>query len=505
MKTSSLSMRLGLTVSLMGAGLVLLLATLAYLALTHELENLARKGLENKLQQLEHSLRQDLTPLDIAARPHSLLDLVMGHDNIYLTITGIQPDAPVLLSVGAKPQQPLLRDAPASTTLTYLNWTDSSGNRILSATHLMPLRGGEPVRVLLSLDRSDDDALLSAYLRSTIIAVPLLLILIGIGAWWLVQRGLAPLKQFSQVAAQVTTQDLTHRLSVDNLPKELAELAQGFNVMLKRLDAGVQQLSQFSDDLAHELRAPLTNLMGKAQVTLSRERPLEQYKAGLESCTEEMERLSRIVSDMLFLAQVSHPAARAGFTAVSLGEEAQRVMALFALSAEDKQVTLNLRGDAWVKGDRLMIQRAISNLLSNAIRHTPSGASVLLLVETYDQNVTLSVGNPGRGIEAQHLPHLFERFYRADSSRTRAEGGTGLGLAIVQSIMHLHQGHADVNSQPGRFTRFNLVFPRNLQTAPDQGGRDGAAFSEVRPPPLHDDAPIDTTPAAPAGSTASRK
>lgn len=476
MRTSSLSMRLGLTVSLMGAGLVVLLATLAYLALTHELDKLARKGLENKLEQLEHSLGQGLKPHDISTRPHSLLDLVMGHDNIYLTIMGASHDAPVLLSVGATPQQPLLLDVPVGKALAYLNWVDGRGNRILTATRLMPLQGSEYVRVLLSLDRSDDEALLSAYLRSTVIALPLLLILIGMGAWWLVQRGLAPLKQFSHVAAQVSTQDLTHRLSVDNLPNELGELAQGFNIMLSRLDAGVQQLSQFSDDLAHELRAPLTNLMGKAQVTLSRERPSAQYKASLESCTEEMERLSRIVSDMLFLAQVSHPAARAGFGRVSLGEEAQRVMELFALSAEDKHISLSLRGDAWVTGDRLMIQRAISNLLSNAIRHTPEASSVLLLVETYDQRVSLSVGNPGRGIEAHHLPHLFERFYRADSSRTRAEGGTGLGLAIVQSIMHLHQGHADVSSQPGRFTRFSLVFP------------------------LPCDAPSDTAPAIPAGS-----
>ncbi|WP_324743977.1 heavy metal sensor histidine kinase [Pseudomonas veronii] len=476
MRTSSLSMRLGLTVSLMGAGLVVLLATLAYLALTHELDKLARKGLENKLEQLEHSLSQSLAPRDISSRPHSLLDLVMGHDNIYLTIMSTQADTPVLLSVGAKPQQPLLLDVPAGKTLAYLNWVDGHGNRILSASRMVALRNGENVRVLLSLDRSDDEALLSAYLRSTVIALPLLLILIGMGAWWLVQRGLAPLQQFSRVAAQVSTQDLTHRLALDNLPKELGELAQGINFMLHRLDDGVRQLSQFSDDLAHELRAPLTNLMGKAQVTLSRERPSQEYQAGLESCVEEMERLSRIVSDMLFLAQVSHPAARAGFARVSLGDEAQRVMELFALSAEDKQVTLNLRGDAWVMGDRLMIQRAISNLLSNAIRHTPAASTVLLLVETYGQRVSLSVGNPGRGIEAHHLPHLFERFYRADSSRTRAEGGTGLGLAIVQSIMHLHQGHADVSSQPGRFTRFSLVFPRPC------------------------DAPSDTTPAAPARS-----
>ena len=481
MKTSSLSMRLGLTVSLMGAGLVVLLATLAYLALTFELEKLARKGLESKMEQIQHSLAQGLDTRAIRARPHALMDLVMGHDNFYLTIVATAPDDRVLLSVGAKPQEPLLTTYAHRETLGYLNWEDSFGNQVLSASSLMRLASGERVRVLLSLDRMDDQALLSAYLRATVIALPMLLILIGMGAWWLVQRGLAPLKQFSQVAAKVTTQDLTHRLAVDNLPFELGELAQGFNVMLKRLDAGVQQLSQFSDDLAHELRAPLTNLMGKAQVTLSRQRPPDEYKAVLESNTEELERLARIVSDMLFLAQVSHPAARASFTPVSLADEAQRVMELFALSAEDKQLSLTLSGDAQVRGDRLMIQRALSNLLSNAIRHSPQGAHISLLVEAYGNNASISVSNPGAGIEAHPLPHLFERFYRADSSRARTEGGTGLGLAIVRSIMILHLGQAEVRSLPGGFTLFRLVFP------------------------LPCDAPIGIAPAAPARSATSRK
>lgn len=323
----------------------------------------------------------------------------------------------------------------------------------------MRLHTGENVRVLLSLDRSDDQALLSAYLQSTVIALPLLLILIGMGAWWLVQRGLAPLQQFSRVAAKVTTQDLSHRLAVDNLPRELNELARGINVMLDRLDAGVQQLSQFSDDLAHELRAPLTNLMGKAQVTLSRARAPDEYKSALESSTEELDRLARIVADMLFLAQVSHPAARASFTAVNLRDEALRVMELFALSAEDKALKLSQAGDAWVLGDRLMIQRAISNLLSNAIRHSPHGSRISLQVDTHHQRVSLTVSNPGTGIEAQHLPHLFERFYRADNSRARTEGGTGLGLAIVRSIMSLHQGQAEANCVPGDVTQFRLIFP----------------------------------------------
>ncbi|MDP4572803.1 heavy metal sensor histidine kinase [Pseudomonas sp. LPH60] len=457
---SSLSMRLGLTVSLMGAALVLLLATLAYLALNHELDNLARKGLESKLEQIQHSLTSDLKSSDLAARPHSLLDLVMGHDNLQLNILSSAPLAEPLLNVGGIAEQPLPRALRESSTEGYFDWRDSRGNPLLSATRQMNLRNGEPVRVVLSLDRGNDQALLSAYLRSTVIALPLLLLLIGMGAWWLVQRGLLPLQQFTRVAAKVTTQDLTHRLNLDKLPRELAELGQGINVMLQRLDGGVQRLSQFSDDLAHELRSPISNLMGKAQVTLSRERPPEEYKAVLEASIEELERVTRIVADMLFLAQVSQPASQARFARVSLGEEARRVMDLFALSAEDRQLQLELRGDAWVLGDRLMIQRAISNLLSNAIRHCPDQGRIDLRIERQLQSVSLAVGNPGPGIAACHLPHLFERFYRVDSSRTRAEGGTGLGLAIVRSIMNLHQGRTEVDSVADSLTEFRLVFPK---------------------------------------------
>ncbi|BAQ74849.1 heavy metal sensor Signal transduction histidine kinase [Pseudomonas sp. Os17] len=457
---SSLSMRLGLTVSLMGAALVLLLASLAYLALSHELDNLARKGLDSKLEQIRHSLTSDLKSSDLAARPHSLLDLVLGHDNLQLSILGSDPLAEPLLNVGGDLQQSLpeaLKKVPDS---GYFDWRDHRGTQLLGAARAMSLRNGEQVRVILSLDRSNDQALLSAYLRSTVIALPLLLLLIGIGAWRLVQRGLLPLQQFTRVAAKVTTQDLTHRLNLERLPRELAELGQGFNVMLHRLDGGVQRLSQFSDDLAHELRSPISNLMGKAQVTLSRERPPEEYKAVLESSIEELERVTRIVADMLFLAQVSQPASQARFTRVSLAEEARRVMDLFALSAEDKQLALELSGDAWVQGDRLMIQRAISNLLSNAIRHCPEQGRITLRIERQLQDVSLAVGNPGAGIAACHLPHLFERFYRVDSSRTRAEGGTGLGLAIVRSIMNLHQGRTEVASDPQHLTEFRLVFPK---------------------------------------------
>jgi len=460
MRPASLSMRLGLSVSVMGAALVILLAALAYFALTHELDSLARKSLDGKLEQIQHSLADDMSAHAIAQQPHALLDLVMGHDNLHLTIYGKKSGTKLLLNLGSKSLEPVLAGIPAGDRSSFQSWSDAEGNNFLTASKVMMLNDGDHVRVLLSIDRSADEALLSAYLKSTLIALPLLLALIGMGAWWIVQRGLSPLRQFRQVASLISTQDLTHRISVDKLPQELSALAHGINFMLHRLDSGVQQLSQFSDDLAHELRSPISNLMGKAQVTLSRERPPEEYKAVLECCTEELERVTRIVTDMLFLAQVSHPASLVPFEKIALEDEARRVVDLFSISAEEKQISLRIAGAGRTFGDRLMVQRAISNLLSNAIRHSPIGANISLLIEKHSETVSFSVGNPGIGIPAQHIPHLFERFYRVDTSRSRAEGGTGLGLAIVRSIMSLHQGSVEVSSLPGSFTVFRLIFPK---------------------------------------------
>lgn len=460
MKPTSLSTRLGLTVSLMGAGLVILIAALVFLSLSLALETQAKMSLSKKMEQIQHTLVTDIDKEEIHLKPHVLQDLVGGHDNLHLTIFDQDLGKSPLLDIGSKVLSINPLDVDVDDALAYTNWVDDSGNRILTASKRMQSQGGKFVDVLLSVDRSYDEGLLRSYLSTTAIAVPFLIILIGLGAWWVVQRGLSPLSQFSRIAGMVSAQDLTHRISVDKLPQELADLARGINFMLHRLDSDVQQLSQFSDDLAHELRSPITNLMGKAQVTLSRERPPEEYKAVLESCTEELGRVTRIVSDMLFLGQVSDPASQIQFEKISLVDEALKVVDLFSISADEKSISLNVVGKGWVLGDRLMVQRAISNLLSNAIRHSPLEGEILILVETHANTTSLSVSNSGIGIPAQHLPHLFDRFYRVDPSRARQEGGTGLGLAIVRSIMSLHQGSTEVRSLPGSLTVFRLIFPK---------------------------------------------
>jgi len=458
LKNASLSLRLGLSVTLMGAALVLLLACLAVFALEHELDSRARKDLARKMLQVEHNLRVDLRSEDLGSRAHPLLDLVMGHDNLSLNVLALDGRHPHLLSLGPAVES-RVGDLHTDMRLNFHEWRDSSGNQILTVTRQMRLRDDTPVRVMMSLNRADDQDLLQAYLRSTLLALPLLLVLIGAGAWWLMQRGLKPLRRFRRIAGQVSAQDLQHRLPVAGLPLELAELARSINIMLDRLDQGVRQLSQFSDDLAHELRTPLSNLMGKAQVTLARERDNANYREVLEDSVEELTRLNRIINDMLFLAQVSQPQAQVALKPLALANEASRVSELFAFSAELKGIELHLQGWGTALADRLSFQRALSNLLSNAIRHSPEDKPVELRIERQGCEVRLSVENQGPGIAAEHQSRLFERFYRVGSGRSRLEGGTGLGLAIVKSIMQLHGGRVEVNSETLGPTRFTLVFP----------------------------------------------
>jgi len=457
MRQASLSLRLGLGVTLMGAALVLLLGCLAVFALEHELDSRARKDLARKMLQVEHNLRVDLRSEDLGNRAHPLLDLVMGHDNLSLSVLTLDGRHPHLLILGPALESQvgaLYTDA----RLRFHEWRDSTGQQLLTVTRQMRLRDDTPVRVMMSLNRADDNDLLQAYLHSTLLALPLLLLLIGAGAWWLVQRGLKPLRHFRRIAGKVSAQDLQHRLPDHGLPVELAELATGINVMLDRLDHGVRQLSQFSDDLAHELRTPLSNLMGKAQVTLARERDSENYREVLADSIDELTRLNRIINDMLFLAQVSQPQVQLALKPLSLTDETQQVLELFSYSAEHKALTLQLKGWGTALADRLMFQRALSNLLSNAIRHSPEGREVNLGIERRGNEVWLWVANEGPGILDEHLPQLFERFYRAGSGRSRLEGGTGLGLAIVKSIMQLLGGRVEVSSSCAGPTRFSLVF-----------------------------------------------
>jgi two-component system heavy metal sensor histidine kinase CusS len=277
---------------------------------------------------------------------------------------------------------------------------------------------------------------------------------------WAARSGLRPLRRMSVVASGVSAQSLNARLPEENMPPELAEMAHNFNAMLGRLDDSFQRLSAFSADIAHELRTPLSNLLTHTQVTLTRPRPLEDYREALHSNLEELQWMAQLVNDMLYLAKADHGLLMPKREPLELAEETDVLLEFFAPLAEDAQVRLSREGSARMLGDRSMLRRALSNLLDNALRFTPVGGEVRVRIVEQSEGLTLLVENTGSGIDPALLPRLFDRFYRADPARQEGSSEhAGLGLAITQSIIRAHGGLIRCESANG-WTRFVIELPR---------------------------------------------
>jgi two-component system heavy metal sensor histidine kinase CusS len=277
---------------------------------------------------------------------------------------------------------------------------------------------------------------------------------------WAARSGLRPLRRMSAVARGVSAQSLNARLPEENMPPELAQLAHSFNAMLGRLDDSFQRLSAFSADIAHELRTPLSNLLTHTQVTLTRPRPIEDYREALHSNLEELQWMAQLVNDMLYLAKADHGLLTPKREALELAEEVDLLLEYFALLAEDARVTLTREGNARLEGDRSMLRRALSNLLDNALRFTPAEGEVRVRIVEQAKGSSLTVENSGDGIDGALLPRLFDRFYRADPARQEGSSEhAGLGLAITQSIVRAHGGQIRCESGNG-WTRFVIELPK---------------------------------------------
>ncbi len=456
-KPLSLSLRIGLSISVLGSVLVVLLFSQSWLTLKSQLEKLADTRLEQKLDQLIHTINESAFASLSSFESHALVDLVTGHPDLGLLVCNIKPPRETLFAIGNVPAELVTGFCPDLTNKSE-TLREAGLNLQARSTALTAGENGDQLLLVLLSSRSDDSNLLAAYRHSTLLILPVFLMIIGVGAWWIARRGLAPLDRFEKLASIVSTQDLRERIVPSGLPMELNVLAGSINVMLERLENEVKQLSDFSDDLAHELRSPISNLMGKAQVALSRERTSLEYKETLESCVEELGRITRIVSDMLYLAQTQQTEIDDLTERICLRDEALHVVNLFRVVAEDKGITLTIEGTGTILGNRLMVQRAISNLLSNAIRHAPDCTNIPVVISRKNQAVLLSVTNSGLGIPEEQTEAVFKRFYRVDQGRSREEGGTGLGLSIVRLIMKNHQGDVTVVSSAAGPTTFNLWF-----------------------------------------------
>jgi two-component system heavy metal sensor histidine kinase CusS len=317
------------------------------------------------------------------------------------------------------------------------------------------------------MDRRLEKELQTAYRKNLfLVLAPALLLCAAVG-YQIARRGIRPIHTITETARRIRPTNLSERITPDGLPAELLMLADTFNQMLDRLEQSFARLSRFSADIAHELRTPVYSLRGEVEVALGKPRSLEEYQEVLASNLEECGRLARLIDRMLFLARAENPETQVTQEQCDVGAELATVCEFYSLPATEAGVRLAVAVDKKVQGnlDRSLFQRAVGNLVANALAHTPAGGTVTLTATGDDASTRVEVVDSGRGIPAGHLPHVFDRFYRADPTRSSKNGSVGLGLAIVRSITELHGGAVEIASEVGRGTRVTLIFPRKISAS----------------------------------------
>src|SRR5438270_2092727 len=306
-------------------------------------------------------------------------------------------------------------------------------------------------------DRSADERFRKQFRALLALVLSLGLIASGLVAVTVTRRGLRPLAKMRRMFERVQPAHLSERIEPQRWPTELRPLAASFDDMLGRLEDSFTRLSQFSADLAHELRTPIGNMLGEAPVALTRERSSEEYRAVVESTATECERLSGIIDNLLFLARAESAEQQIDRSLFNGRNALDKIASFYQTAAEDRHVNIACSGEGQIFADPALFNRAVGNLIDNALRFTTDGGSIGISVRGTPETTEISVTDTGFGIGPEHLPHVFERFYRADPSRS--SGGTGLGLALVKSIVDLHGGSTTIRSNVPGGTTVTLAFP----------------------------------------------
>ena len=467
----SLALRLALASVLFGLMVAGGTVAVGLWNLSRQMDERAGMEMQGRRELLTHIMATIPSVAAVGASKDRFSHLFFGHADLHLAL--VEPGSTRVLAAfsdTATQSVTMLSHANAPPDTLHA-WVAPGGKRFSGWHGMIRAADGHEVGFYLSIDRSMDAALQAGFIKATLLTLPLLLAMVAVGAGFVARTGLAPVRKFNRLAASIGTKSLDQRVSPDDLPSELSDMATEFNRMLQRIDEGYRQLEEFSGDLAHEMRTPVATLLGRTQVALSRSRSAAELREVMEGNVEELERLSALIDDMLFIARADHEAGAIQIEAVDLVQEAQRVADYLSLEADERGVQIRVQGQAPpVPAERLLVQRAITNLVSNAVRHAFERSTISIEINSTATETTLAVTNEGEGIAPAHLDRVFDRFFRGDQGRSREAGGSGLGLAIVRSIAAAHRGNASVRSEPGR-TTFTLTFPSEARDRLDPTGR----------------------------------
>jgi heavy metal sensor kinase len=303
--------------------------------------------------------------------------------------------------------------------------------------------------------------------RQLFVALPLVLLASLAGGWFLISRALRPIDRIARTAAEINATDLSRRISVRG-GDEIARLSQTLNATFDRLERGFERERRFTADASHELRTPLAAVAGNVEVALRQDRPPAEYRQILADVGDAAARMQAIVEGLLTLARTDAGAAPPS-RPVALGPLCEEAVRLHRPIADRAQVSIDLATEPGISvpGHAEHLKTVISNLVANAIRYNHPGGRVAIGIAREDGHARIRVDDTGIGISPQDLPHVFERFYRADPSRSASTGGVGLGLAIAKAIVERHAGTISVTSLPDRGSRFEVLIP--LERDPSRG------------------------------------
>jgi two-component system heavy metal sensor histidine kinase CusS len=330
------------------------------------------------------------------------------------------------------------------------------------AAEVRETRTDHPWLIQAGFDLREEEHVLAQY-RYLLAAVLGTIAIVSILLDFRITRAaLRPLSDIVETTRRVRISSLSERVPMDGLPADLAVLAGNFNAMLERLDQSFSRLSRFSADIAHELRTPLNTLSGETELTLYKARPAETYRKVLASNLEEYHRMAKILDALLFISRAETAETAIHLEAIDVNAEIRDIVEFYEPIAAGKCITFGytLHEELLMQADRELFRRTVANVVSNAVAYTEPEGHISISAEQRKSAVRVEIADTGVGIPPEHLPRVFDRFFRVKPERDRASDHTGLGLSIVKTAMDLHDGSVEITSKPGRGTRVILTFPQ---------------------------------------------
>lgn len=459
MQKSRWSLAFRLTAWYAAASLLLLLAAtgILYWALVVNLQRNSTLFLADKVHVVTTLLLERPNDWDGLKEEVELESAARRYDQFYIRL--LDEHAKSLLETSKMSALlPAERFAGPLGSVTRLE--SASGALYLATEVSAPVGAAKQVywRIQIAVSLAEQQEVLRHYRRwlwAILLASTILCPLVG---YQIARRGIRPVQYVAETARRIGSSTLSERIRADGYPVELADLALTFNAMLDRLEESFERLTRFSADLAHELRTPVNNIRGEMEVALARGRSEEEYREVLHANLEEAVRLSELIGSLLFLARTESPGMQIKRESLAVAELLRMIADYYEAAAEQAGVTLMVSApdDLKINADRPLLQRAIGNLVSNALAHTASGGNVNLSASPARNGLEICVRDNGCGIPAESIPRLFDRFFRVDQARPQS-GGFGLGLSIVRGIMLLHGGSVHVFSEPGKGTTVILL------------------------------------------------